>query len=130
MQWNDSYSELVTCFTNTIKNRDGGTHLTGFRQALTRTINNYANEYKLLKEAKSGLHGITLGAKNLYELIANAPGEEVTVKKADNHWAEIKSGKVTYRIVAVSPRETVAVAVNRELLDGNTMIRWRSPSTA
>jgi DNA gyrase subunit B len=57
MQWNDGYSELVTCFTNTIKNRDGGTHLTGFRQALTRTINNYANEYKLLKEAKSGLSG-------------------------------------------------------------------------
>jgi DNA gyrase subunit B len=57
MQWNDGYSELVTCFTNTIKNRDGGTHLTGFRQALTRTINNYANEAKLLKEAKSGLSG-------------------------------------------------------------------------
>jgi DNA gyrase subunit B len=57
MQWNDGYSELVACFTNTIKNRDGGTHLTGFRQALTRTINNYANEYKLLKEAKGGLSG-------------------------------------------------------------------------
>jgi len=57
MQWNDGYSELTTCFTNTIKNRDGGTHLTGFRQALTRTINNYANENKLLKDAKSGLSG-------------------------------------------------------------------------
>ncbi|MGE0867746.1 MAG: DNA topoisomerase (ATP-hydrolyzing) subunit B [Kofleriaceae bacterium] len=59
MQWNDGYSELTTCFTNTIKNRDGGTHLTGFRQALTRTINNYANEYKLLKDAKDakGLSG-------------------------------------------------------------------------
>src|SRR5262249_19504265 len=57
MQWNDGYSEIVTCFTNTIKNRDGGTHLTGFRQALTRTINNYANDAKLLKEAKSGLSG-------------------------------------------------------------------------
>ena len=57
MQWNDGYSELVTCFTNTIKNRDGGTHLTGFRQALTRTINNYANENKLLKDAKGGLSG-------------------------------------------------------------------------
>jgi DNA gyrase subunit B len=57
MQWNDGYSELVTCFTNTIKNRDGGTHLTGFRQALTRTVNNYANEYKLLKDAKGGLSG-------------------------------------------------------------------------
>jgi DNA gyrase subunit B len=57
MQWNDGYSELVTCFTNTIKNRDGGTHLSGFRQALTRTINHYANENKLIKEAKSGLSG-------------------------------------------------------------------------
>ena len=57
MQWNDGYSELVTCFTNTIKNRDGGTHLTGFRQALTRTINNYATENKLLKDAKGGLSG-------------------------------------------------------------------------
>ena len=57
MQWNDSYSELTTCFTNTIKNRDGGTHLTGFRQSMTRTINNYANEYKLLKDAKGGISG-------------------------------------------------------------------------
>ena len=57
MQWNDGYSELVTCFTNTIKNRDGGTHLTGFRQALTRTINKYGDENKLLKDAKGGLSG-------------------------------------------------------------------------
>ncbi len=57
LQWNDGYSEAVTCFTNTIKNRDGGTHLTGFRQALTRTINNYAAEFKLIKDVKSGLSG-------------------------------------------------------------------------
>ena len=52
-----------------------------------------------LKSTNTGEGGITLGAKNLYELIANAPGDEVSLKKADNHWAEIKSGKVTYRIV-------------------------------
>jgi DNA gyrase subunit B len=57
MQWNDGYSELVTCFTNTIKNRDGGTHLTGYRQALTRTINKYAEENKLTKDMKGGLSG-------------------------------------------------------------------------
>jgi DNA gyrase subunit B len=58
MQWNDGYSELLTCFTNTIKNRDGGTHASGFRQALTRTVNNYATEYKLLKDSKgAGLSG-------------------------------------------------------------------------
>ena len=52
-----------------------------------------------LKSTNAHEGGITLGAKNLYELIANAPGEEVTLKKADNNWAEIRSGKVTYRIV-------------------------------
>ena len=57
MQWTDGYSELLTCFTNTIKNRDGGTHASGFRQALTRTVNKFAEEYKLLKEAKGGLSG-------------------------------------------------------------------------
>ncbi|MBV8761766.1 MAG: DNA topoisomerase (ATP-hydrolyzing) subunit B [Deltaproteobacteria bacterium] len=57
MQWNDGYSELVTCFTNTIKNRDGGTHLTGFRQALTRTVNKIGEENKLIKDAKGALSG-------------------------------------------------------------------------
>ncbi|HWO21903.1 MAG TPA: DNA polymerase III subunit beta [Kofleriaceae bacterium] len=58
--------------------------------------------------------GITLAAKNLYELIANAPGEEVTLKKADNHWAEIKSGKVTYRIVGMPDRDFPKVPDHRE----------------
>jgi len=57
LQWNEGYSELVTCFTNTIKNKDGGTHLTAFRQAMTRTINAYATEFKLLKDAKGSLSG-------------------------------------------------------------------------
>ena len=57
MQWNDGYSELVTCFTNTIKNRDGGTHLTGFRQALTRTVNKVGEENKLFKDVKGGVSG-------------------------------------------------------------------------
>ena len=57
MQWNDSYPENIFCFTNNIKNKDGGTHLTGFRQALTRTVNAYATAANLLKDLKQGLSG-------------------------------------------------------------------------
>jgi DNA gyrase subunit B len=60
IQWNDSYSENIFCFTNNIKNKDGGTHLTGFRQALTRTINAYATKNGLLKDLKQGLSGADL----------------------------------------------------------------------
>jgi DNA gyrase subunit B len=60
IQYNDSYSENIFCFTNNIKNKDGGTHLTGFRQALTRTINAYATANNLLKDIKQGLSGADL----------------------------------------------------------------------
>jgi len=60
IQWNDSYSENIYCFTNNIRNKDGGAHLTGFRQALTRTVNAYATEKALLKDVKQGLSGADL----------------------------------------------------------------------
>ncbi|MES2677096.1 MAG: DNA topoisomerase (ATP-hydrolyzing) subunit B [Pseudomonadota bacterium] len=57
MQWNDSYHENVLCFTNNIRQRDGGTHLAGFRAAITRVINNYATTNKLFKKEKIVLSG-------------------------------------------------------------------------
>jgi DNA gyrase subunit B len=57
MQWHDGYSENVLAFTNTVFNRDGGAHLSGFRAALTRTINAYAQKHGLLKGMKENLSG-------------------------------------------------------------------------
>lgn len=67
-----------------------------------------------LKSQNASEGGITIGAKSLYELIANAPGDEITLRRADNHWAEIKAGKVSYRIVGVPDRDFPRVPDHRE----------------
>jgi DNA gyrase subunit B len=103
MQWNDGYSELLTCFTNTIKNRDGGTHASGFRQALTRTINNYATEYKLLKDSK----GTSLSGDDLREGLTAV----VSVKCADPKY----SNQAKDKLVSSEVGAAVSAAVGEKL---------------
>jgi len=57
LQWNDSYSESIFTYCNNINTHEGGTHLMGFRSALTRTTNQYATEKNLLKDLKENLEG-------------------------------------------------------------------------
>ncbi len=57
LQWTNSYAEQILPYTNNIHNKDGGTHLTGLRGALTRSLNNYGTANNLFKEAKTGLTG-------------------------------------------------------------------------
>jgi DNA gyrase subunit B len=57
LQWNDGYSDSILTFTNTIKNTDGGTHLVGFKGALTRTVNKYVVESGVLEKLKLSLEG-------------------------------------------------------------------------
>jgi DNA gyrase subunit B len=57
MQWNSSYQESIHSFANNINTREGGSHLSGFRSALTRTLNKYARDHALLKEKEDNLSG-------------------------------------------------------------------------
>ena len=57
MQWNATYGEAIFGYTNNVHNKDGGTHITGFRAALTRTLNAYGTAQNLLKDVKQGLMG-------------------------------------------------------------------------
>ena len=57
IQWTNAYAEQILCYTNNVANKDGGTHLTGLRTALTKTLNNYGTAQNLFKDAKNGLSG-------------------------------------------------------------------------
>src|SRR5579863_9264401 len=57
LQWNASYQEQIFCYTNNVHNKDGGTHLTGLRAALTKVFNSYGAAQNLFKDVKNGLQG-------------------------------------------------------------------------
>jgi DNA gyrase subunit B len=57
LQWTNAFAEHILCYTNNVHNKDGGTHLTGLRSALTRSLNTYGQEHNLFKDAKNGLTG-------------------------------------------------------------------------
>ena len=113
LQWNDSYTENIFSYCNNINTHEGGTHLSGFRGALTRSVNNYAAAKNFLKEIKSNLEG---------DDVREGLAAVVSVKVIDPQF----EGQTKTKLGNAEVRGVVESSTNERLSD------WfdRNPSTA
>jgi DNA gyrase subunit B len=101
LQWTDSFQENILCFTNNIANKDGGTHLTGLRSALTKVVNSYATEQNLLKGHKGSLSGEDVREGLVSVLAIQHPDPKFSSQIKD----KLVSGEVTALVSQVVSEE-------------------------
>ncbi len=113
LQYNDTYNDLVLCYTNTIHNPDGGTHLSGFRSALTRAINQFAKGNNLLKEKDPQITGddVREGLAAIVSIKHSDPKFESQTKvKLLSPEVESLVGSATYEGLMFQFEQTPAIA--------------------
>ena len=121
-QYNDSYQDNILCYANSIPNADGGAHLTGFRGALTRSINQYAKANKILKDKDPSLSGDDVREGIICVISVKMPNPRFSSQTKDKLVnAEIEGGLVEYLISQVESEVTEQIEI-KAVKDANDFL--------